>query len=191
MSRPTAQDPGATVLRSVQIALFSAVAVALGFLLMGTPVELVTLTICLAGVIRGPRAGLAVGLIVQLIYRGFHPFGSSFALPLLFLFQLLDGALAGLVGGTLRSILLRGGLGARLLSALAGLLLTLASQAGASLSFALQSGGMDTFLGWLIAGSVFTLSYIVWNTAVFSLLPDLLRELGRRNPRLFEKSDSR
>ena len=50
---------------------------------------------------------------------------------------------------------------------------------------------IGTFWGWLLAGSVFTLSYIAWNTAVFSLLPDILRQLRARNAALFENTDSR
>lgn len=167
----------AALRRSVRLALLTAVAVSLGYTLMTLPVELVTFTIVLSGVLCGIRGGVAVGLMTQFIYGGFNPLGSSFSMPWLFAAQLLGAGLAGLAGGLLSPLLIRPGRSAVILSALAGLLLTALSQLLLSLSFALVSGEPGVFWAWLLAGSVFTGGYLAWNTGVFTLLPAVARRL--------------
>lgn len=168
----------AALRRSVRLALLTAVAVSLGYTLMTLPIELVTFTVVLSGLLCGPRGGLAVGLMTQFIYGGFNPLGSSFAMPWLFAAQLLSMGLAGLAGGLFAPLLLRPWRLAAFLSSLLGLVLTLVAQLLLSLSFALVSDEPGVFWTWLLTGSVFTGGYLVWNAGVFSLLPAVARRLA-------------
>ncbi|MCA9787517.1 MAG: ECF transporter S component [Candidatus Delongbacteria bacterium] len=167
----------AALRRSVRLALLTAVAVSLGYTLMTLPIELVTFTVVLAGVLCGPRGGLAVGLMTQFIYGGFNPLGSAFGMPWLFAAQLLGMGTAGLLGGILAPFLRRPGWSASLLASLLGLLITAFSQALLSLSFAVVSENPGVFWTWLLTGSVFTVGYLAWNAMVFALLPSLSRRL--------------
>ena len=81
-------------------AIFVALAVALGFLLISVPnIELLTFTVFAAGSVLGRWRGAVVGALAMALYSGLNPFGSGIALPPLYAAQIGAMALAGLAGG--------------------------------------------------------------------------------------------
>lgn len=95
--------PGRTPLMLARVAAFVAVGVVGGLALSTIPnVELVTAICFAAGYLLGAWAGLLTGALVELIFAGFHPMGSS--MGFLLLSQMLGMAGAGLTGALSRRI---------------------------------------------------------------------------------------
>lgn len=85
---------------TAEAALFVALAVALGYLLVSVPnVELITFTMFASGVALGRWRGALVGAVSMAIYSGANPVGSGLALPTLFTAQVAASAAIGLAGG--------------------------------------------------------------------------------------------
>ena len=62
----------------VRAAIFSAVAIGLGFMFMFVPnVEFISITVFLSGLTLGFSWGVAVGISSMLIYSSFNPLGSG------------------------------------------------------------------------------------------------------------------
>lgn len=81
-----------------RIAIFSALAIALGYVLSPVPnIEMMTPTIFLSGALFGILPGILVGTISFLIFGFFNPMGSS-PLPLL-MAQVVGGIIVGWGGG--------------------------------------------------------------------------------------------
>jgi len=84
-----------------RIAIFTALAIALGYILSFVPnFELITSTIFLSGALLGIEAGMIVGMLSFLIFGFANPLGPS-PLPLL-LAQISGGIFAGFMGGIYR-----------------------------------------------------------------------------------------
>jgi hypothetical protein len=186
------------------VAVFTGLAVALGFALAAVPnVELSTLTIFAAGATLGRCRGALVGGLTAALYSGLNPAGSGLGLPPLFAAQIIAWALVGLVGGlTGRLFAARSKAlerrAAALRPALAGglgLALTLAYQGAVIVGLALAgfspagdgvgwSGWRTDLLSALAANALFSLVHVVSNGILFAILvPQLvprLRSLGRR-----------
>jgi len=80
-----------------RVAAFVAVGVALGYLLAPVPnVELVTATCFCAGYLLGPGPGVLCSMLMEALFAGFHPMGSSVGLTLVA--QCLGMGGAGLLG---------------------------------------------------------------------------------------------
>jgi uncharacterized membrane protein len=158
--------------RIIQTALFVALCVALGFLLAGVPnIELMTVTVFLSGVILGPKRGILVGALSILVYSLFNPYGPP--PPQLLAAQISGYAVAGLGGGVLRAHVRKRGKRAVLMSAAAGLLLTLVYDlltTAATALIALGPSGFFHGLGaFFLTGAVFIIVHTLSNTVVFSL----------------------
>lgn len=168
--------------RTVRIALFAALAAALGFLFAPIPnVELVTFSLFMAGCLLGWRDGSHAALLAVALYYGLNPYGSSLALPLLFAAQLAAGlAIAGL--GALYAALLppgRGGRWGRRLALLPFALLAAAALPGLpSLAFLLVAGG--AWAGWAALGLVMTAGSLAVNLIVFASSTEPLRRQAAR-----------
>ena len=157
--------------KAIRAALFTALSVALGFLLAAVPnVELMTLSVFLAGIFCGPRAGILVGVVSESLFSLLNPLGP--ALPPLFAAQLVGFGLVGLAGGLLGPRLRPGRSGAVVASALAGFALTLVYDTLTNAATALIALGprrMAEGLGGIFAaGALFMGIHVGVNTAVFA-----------------------
>jgi hypothetical protein len=159
---------------------FIALAVALGFLLAAVPnVELMTLTVFLAGAVLGAARGAFVGAASALVFSFMNPLGPPF--PLVMAGQAAGMATAGAVGGVVSGRLVTWGRGRRLAGcAVLGFLVTLAYDALTNLGLGIHMGPI-----WptLVGGLAFSLLHLASNTVVFVLLGSsalmLLDDLGR------------
>ncbi|MCK4236247.1 MAG: ECF transporter S component [Candidatus Krumholzibacteria bacterium] len=153
-------------------ALFTALSVALGYLLAGVPnVELMTLCVFLSGVFLGPRLGALVGALSIFFYSIFNPFGP--ALPPLILAQVGAFVLTGISGGFLRRYVRSSGRTAVMVSAVAGLVLTLVYDSLTTAATALIVLGHRGFLkgitGVFVVGSAFIAIHVLSNIAIFAV----------------------
>jgi hypothetical protein len=163
------------------MAAFIAVAVSLGYLLVGIPnVELVTATCFAAGYCLGSPAGVIVGAAAEFLFAGFHPMGSSFGL--LLLAQMIGMALAGFVGGKMAGFLAAPqSFFSRRILLISGAFLTLIYDLLTNLAFPIQAGfSFSQTLVTLVAGVGFAAIHIISNSLVFSIvLPKVLSQLKR------------
>jgi hypothetical protein len=153
-------------------ALFTALSVALGFLLAEIPnVELMTLTVFMAGLFCGARLGSVVGALSILFYSLLNPLGPAPA-PLLAAQVagfVVIGAAGGLVGPRIKAA--RGS--GVVASAAAGFVVTLVYDVLTTLAtafIALGAGRFGEGLGGIfLAGALFIAWHVGTNTAVFAL----------------------
>jgi energy-coupling factor transport system substrate-specific component len=159
--------------RATLAGLLVALTVAAGYSLAGLPnVELVTLLIFVSGFLLGPAAGPVVGAVSWGLFSVLNPMGT--AVPTIVAAQVASGVVVGLAGALLGPAILgmrRHWIG-MLLSGLTGLALTLLFQfavnAAAFVTFA-DNQALRAFWAFVAAGIAFTLTHLVWNTAVFML----------------------
>lgn len=155
----------------IRAALFTALSVALGFLLAAVPnVELMSLSVFLGGVFCGARIGSLVGVLSEAFFSLLNPLGPP--LPPLLVAQLAGFALIGFAGGVLGPRLAPGRAGAIVVSALAGLVLTLVYDALTNVATAVIALGPrklgEGVGGVFIAGALFMAIHAGVNTAVFA-----------------------
>jgi hypothetical protein len=167
-------------LRPARMALFTALAVGLGYGLTGVPnVELVTATVYIAGAVLGIREGALVGAAAEGLYSSFHPMGAP--APPLWIAQVVSMALAGAFGGFRR----RGAPGSfrrsRPGTAAAGLLCTLAFDLLTTASFALTVHfNVPQLVRSFAFGLWFYVLHAASNVLLFALLvPAVLDRLSR------------
>ena len=160
-------------------ALFIALSVALGFLLAGIPnLELMTLTVFMAGTFCGARLGGAIGALSILIFSLLNPLGPAPA-PLLAAQVagfFIIGSGGGIVGPRIAPAR-ASGVGA---SAAAGFVLTLAYDALTTVATSFIALGASRFIeglrGIAVAGIVFVVWHVGINTAIFAVaVPPLMR----------------
>jgi hypothetical protein len=171
---------------TVRLALFAALAAALGFLLAPIPnIELFTFACFSGGYALGARRGAAAALLAAALFYGLNPYGSSLVFPALFAAQLAGAAVIALLGalygaafparrapGPLRRAALLP------FAALAALALPLLPM----LSFGLLGGG--AWQGWAALGLVMTAWGFVFNLVVFTTcFEPLARQLARLDAR--------
>jgi hypothetical protein len=157
--------------RATLAGLLVALNLAAGFALAGIPnVELLTLLLFLSGFVLGPRTGAVVGAGSWGLFSAFNPMGA--AVPPVLAAQAVWGGIIGLSGGVLGPLLLR--------PAHRGLSLVACGVTGAVLTLAYQIV-VNTVMFWVftderalgamwvyVAGGIaFTLTHLIWNTAVF------------------------
>lgn len=157
--------------RIVLAALFTAAAVALGFLLAGVPnVELVTLAVFLGGVFCGPAWGTIVGILAIAVHSLLNPLGPP--PPQLLAAQMAAYALVGAAGGFCGRRRISGARGA-VACAAAGFVLTLVYDVlttAATALVAVGAGGVrEAAWGFFAAGLVFTVVHVGVNTALFAV----------------------
>jgi len=162
-------------------ALFVALSVALGFLLAGIPnLELMTLTVFIAGCFCGVRLGIAAGALSMLIFSVLNPLGPAPA-PLLAA-QVAGFGLIGAGGGAVGPRLSPAGPSGAAAAAAAGFALTIAYDALTTAATAFIALGASRFVeglgGVAVAGAVFVAWHVGINTAVFAVaVPPLLRSV--------------
>jgi uncharacterized membrane protein len=153
-------------------ALFTSLSVVLGFLLAAVPnVELMTLTVFLAGVFLGSRLGALAGALSILFYSLFNPYGPPL-LPLAAA-QVAGFAIIGAVGGILSGRIDAGGAGGLATGAAAGCILTLVYDCLTTAAGGFIALGTKRFVegigGIFIAGAPFIALHVGTNTAIFAL----------------------
>ncbi len=146
--------------------VLAAVAAAAGFALAGIPnVELVTLIVCLSGVLYGPLLGACVGGLAEAVFSLGNPLGPA-PLPLL-VGQVLGMAMAGAMGGALGALPWPRRRAMRLaLCGAAGVLATLIFHVATDGAYAAIAR-----LTWayMLAGVPFYLVHVASNAVLFAL----------------------
>ncbi|MCB9357144.1 MAG: hypothetical protein H6508_04360 [Calditrichaeota bacterium] len=164
-----------------RIAALVAVGVALGYLLAPVPnVELVTATCFCAGCLLGVGAGVLCSLLIETLFAGFHPMGSSLGLTLVA--QCLGMAGAATLGGLFRPVARRlHGLSLAALVTLMGILSTLWFDLLTNLAFPVAAGfSFEQTLASLGLALPFAALHLLSNALVFLLvvlpaIPKLMR----------------
>jgi hypothetical protein len=160
-------------------ALFVALSVALGFLLAGIPnLELMTLTVFMAGGFCGARLGSAVGALSMLIFSMLNPLGPAPA-PLLAA-QVAGFVIIGAGGGLAGPRLAPAGAAAAAAAAAAGFILTVSYDILTTAATAFIALGASRFFeglgGVALAGIAFVAWHVGINTAIFAVaVPPLTR----------------
>ncbi len=172
--------------RPARVALFAALAAALGFLFSPIPnIELVTFSLFTAGFALGFAGGAAASTLAVLLYFGMNPYGSSFVFPPLLVAQLVAGTFISILGALYARLL-----PARRMESATGRLTLLPFAAVSalalplfpSISFALMSGG--DWQGWVLLGVLMTSWGFVFNLVVFlTAFPPLVRQMRRLDAR--------
>ncbi len=171
----------ARIRRLSRIALFAAVAVAGGYLLVAVPnVELVSATVALSGWLLGSMAGVLTGILAEAIFGALNPYG--FPYPPVWLSQMLGMAFTGFFFGRIRRILATEHIRAKILICLfSGILVTFVFDLLTNVTFPLAMG--VPLKGWwpyLLAGIPFCLIHVTSNALIFSLvLPPAHARLAR------------
>ncbi|MFA4947184.1 MAG: hypothetical protein WC674_01585 [Candidatus Krumholzibacteriia bacterium] len=160
-------------------ALFIALSVALGFLLAGIPnVELMTLTVFMAGIFCGARLGGAIGALSSLLFSLLNQFGPAPA-PLLAA-QVAGFVLIGSVGGLIGPHLAPARASSVAASAAAGFALTFVYDVLTTVATAFVALGASGFIeglgGIAVAGIGFAAVHVGVNTALFAVaVPPLMK----------------
>lgn len=175
-------DPRTRTRRAARIAMMTAIAVAGGYLLIAVPnVELVTVTVALAGWMLGARSGALVGIFAATIFGALNVFGLPY--PPVWIAQMIGQGLTGFLFGRLRGVTRDAPPATRIwLSAALGALLTFVYDALTNIAFPIATGvGPGQWWAYLVAGIPFALTHIVSNAFIFALiLPVAWDRIGRR-----------
>lgn len=153
-----------------QAGVFTALAVAVGYLLFYIPnIELVSCTIFAAGWLFGITVGIAVGGISYAIFSIFNPLGAS--LPPLFVAQVLGGILTGLAGGLLRNFISTFPVFLKVIMlGIAGGIITLIYDVITNIGGFIAFTTGKTFFAYLTTGIIFSLVHIFSNILIFAIL---------------------
>ena len=170
----------------IRASIFCAIAVGMGFSLMFIPnIELITVIVFLSGVHLGIGWGGLVGLTAMGIYSGLNPMGSGLSFPPLFLMQILGMALAGIIGGLFRPLIIGKKINLFLIAGLAimGFIITLMYDLLTLLAYPMTAGlGFSGILASLFKGLGFTLLHEILNAVVFTVtVPPVLRYIKYKN----------
>ncbi len=165
-----------------RVAMFTAAAVALGYLLTIVPnFELISATVALAGLTLGASSGFVVGGFAMLIYGGLNAWGLPY--PPVWAAQITGMGLMGMTFGLLRSWLQQSPLKIQvIISGCFGLLLTFIYDSLTSLAFPLSAGLLHwhNWLAYFLLGLPFVVMHLVTNTLVFILLVPVVFQRLRR-----------
>jgi len=163
---------GRSPLLLTRIAAFVAVGIALGLALVAVPnVELVTGVSFMSGFLLGARAGVLTGGLIEALFAGFHPMGSSLGLVLAA--QVAGMALAGLLGAVAAQATGADRRGIRYAASivLAGAVTTVIFDVLTNLAFPVMAGfSLSQTLVTLAAGIPFAAIHLLSNLLVFSLI---------------------
>ncbi len=154
-----------------RVAAFVALGVVGGLALMGFPnVEVVTATCFISGALLGTLAGMTTGALVELLFAGFHPMGSS--MGFLLLAQMMGMIFAGLFG-SVASVMTKGRsrLTTAALVVLFGAASTVIFDLITNLAYPLSAGmPARELMIYLAAGVPFAVVHLISNVIVFSVL---------------------
>ena len=130
------------------------------------------------------RQGI-VGLTAMGIYSGLNPMGSGLSFPPLFIMQILGMAIAGILGGLVRPLIIEKKINLFLIVGLAitGFIITLIYDLLTLLAYPITAGlGFSGILAALFKGLGFTLLHEISNAVVFTVtVPPILRYIKYKN----------
>ncbi|MBD3288533.1 ECF transporter S component [candidate division KSB1 bacterium] len=167
-------------------AFFIATIIVFGYLFLTIPnIELVTVTIFLAGYLLGMKKGIIVGVIAEFLFSLLNPMGM--AAPPLLLAQVLSMGIVGAVGGFIYTIShQKGNLWLKIAQfAILGFLLTTMFDALTTVSFSVfmaetKKKILAATISSLIYGMPFYLTHILANTVIFALgLPVMIKAVEK------------
>ena len=166
----------------VKAAIFSAVAIGMGFSLILIPnIELITVVVFLSGLYIGIWWGGLVGMTSMAIYSGMNPMGSGLSFPPLFAMQIIGMSLTGIIGGLVRPFFFVKQFNVFLISSLAilGFTVTLIYDMLTLIAYPIAAGlGFSGILAALIKGLGFTLLHEISNAIVFVIsIPRVIKLL--------------
>lgn len=157
----------------VQAAIFTAMAIGLGFMFMFVPnLEFISVTVFLAGFTLGKKYGILVGATAILIYSAMNPLGSGLIYFTLLIGQIVAMALVGCIGALsvsilpqkINSILVT-------LSAVFGFIVALIYDGITTIAYPLSAGyNLDETIAYAISGLAFTFMHLISNAAIFSIV---------------------
>lgn len=162
------------------MALFVALGVSLGYFLAPIPnVELVTMTIFIAGFLFGIKEGFLIGLFTEFLYSTLSPYG--LAAPPIFIAQIFSMSITGVAGGLMARYIRKFSWIEILLLGMIGLLVTLIFAVLTTVSYSLFSGFTGKkLIASFLTGIHFYLAHLISNTLIFLLLvPHIIRLLIR------------
>lgn len=176
--------------KALLASLLISVTVAFGYALAGVPnVELMTLSVFVAGYLLGGRLGVVVGAVSIAAHSLFNPMGA--ALPPLLIAQIIGFAIVGFAGTIGRLIVARRPrwLGI-VLSGVLGFAVTFVydvlTNVGAFYSIT-GAGAPASLVTFVVAGMAFMVMHLVWNTVLFLVvLTPVLNVLARYRLELAE-----
>lgn len=154
-----------------RVALFTASAVAGGYLLAAVPnVELITLVVALAGVLFGRWSGMLTGALSMIIYGGLNAWGIPF-LPV-WLTQVIAMGFTGFIFGSTGESLKSSSVKKKYsLFVLLGGLTTFLYDLLTNLAFPLVSGvAIKSWWAYLLAGLPFMIVHVGSNILIFALI---------------------
>ena len=165
----------------VRAAIFSAVAIGLGFMFMLVPnVEFISITVFLSGLTLGFSWGAAVGASSMLIYSSFNPLGSGLVYFTLLIGQILAMVVIGMFGAAANKIVKSlAPVYQAILAGLFGFIGTLIYDIATNLAYPLSAGySLKETFAYGISGILFTAMHLASNTAIFSVVvPGYLRKM--------------
>ena len=170
------------LVKLIRASIFTALAVGLGFSLLVVPnIELITVTIFLAGLTLGVFGGALVGGVAEFIFSAASPFGSGLVYPPLLIAQVLSMILIGVCGGLLRPIFFKHHFsrGRIILLGITGFILTFIFDSSTTLSFLIMMGNdLPQLIALYISAIPFTLLHQASNALVFSIaIPKIVKYL--------------
>jgi hypothetical protein len=167
----------------VRAALFTAVAIGLGFSLVMVPnIELITVVVFLSGLTLGVGWGILVGGTAEFIFSALNPLGSGLLFLPLFIAQIGSMAFIGALGGVMRPVFFKSTYNKYRISALVitGFMVTLIFDSITTLSFPISAGyDWPQTWGLYLSGIGFTVLHQISNAIVFSIgIPLVTRHLA-------------
>jgi len=167
----------------VRAAIFTALAIGLGFALLMVPnFELISVIVFLAGITLGIRWGILVGGTAELIYSVLNPFGSGLIFPPLLIAQVVSMILVGAAGGLLRSFYFKKVFSKWHVASLAvvGFILTFIFDSLTTLSYPVSAGfDFPQTIGVYVSGIAFTIFHQVSNAIIFAIgIPSVVKHLA-------------
>jgi len=157
----------------VQAAIFTAMAIGLGFMFMLVPnLEFISVTVFLAGYTLGKKYGIMVGASAIFIYSAMNPLGSGLIYFTLLLGQLVAMGIVGFLGAVSVSLLPNNSRSMLVaLSAGFGFFVAFIYDSITTLAYPVSAGySWEETIAYAISGLAFTFMHLVSNAAIFSIV---------------------
>jgi len=157
----------------VQAAIFTAMAIGLGFMFMLIPnLEFISVTVFLSGMTLGKRYGGLVGATAILIYSSMNPLGSGLIYITLLMGQVLAMSFIGILGAKCQRIIQNTtGRTTIIISGGFGFLVAFIYDGITTLAYPVSAGyNWEETFAYGISGLAFTLFHLISNTVIFSIV---------------------
>ena len=167
----------------VRAAIFSALAIGLGFSLLMVPnIELITVIIFISGITLGAKWGIIVGGTAEFIFSIFNPFGSGLVFPPLLMSQVIAMVIVGFMGGVLHRIFFIKDYSKKhvILLVIIGFLLTFIFDSLTTLAYPISMGfDFPQTFGIYLSGLGFTFLHQISNAVIFPIIvPKVMKHIA-------------